>query len=103
MERRRFIRYKENSMAIILQNDTAIEGKTVDLSQNGLRLILPEKPKETKDIPVSLTLPIGIQEMTADVSWMQSVNKNEYIIGLYLNSTPVEYLNYTATIKYSLI
>lgn len=100
MDRRRYIRYQEQHQVLIMHNDAVIEGKTMDISHDGIGLILSQNLQNLSDFPVSISLPIGRQEMTADICWSKSINHHEHIIGLHLNSAPVEYLNYAATIKY---
>jgi hypothetical protein len=100
MERRRYKRYHHRYEVLIHQDDLVLDGSTVDICQDGLGVTLQEKPFFTKEFPVTLFLPIGKQEMTADLCWIKLNDSKGYLVGLHLISTPVEYLNFTATIKY---
>jgi len=100
MERRRHKRWSKGYQVLLLLDNRVLEGTTLDLSQYGMRLTLTNTPDIKNEFPLSISLPIGRQELSAEIMWKESKSSITDQVGVQLVSVPAEYLNYTATLKY---
>lgn len=101
MERRQHKRWPRTFRVVALMDSLALEGDTHDISQSGMRLnISSPPPVKNVEFPLSISLPFGRQEMTAEFLWSKPNPTGGYQAGIHLISVPAEYLNFTATMKY---
>ncbi len=102
MERRHYKRWSKKYQVLVLADNRVLEGSTIDLSQNGIGLLLSSPPETKKELPMSVSLPVGRQELTAEFLWSKQQSNGTFQAGIRLISAPPEYINFTATMKYDI-
>lgn len=102
MEQRRHKRWLKSYPILLFQDDHVLEGTTCDISPNGMSVTLSVNPIIKKEYPVSITLPIGRQELSGELLWSKPSLPGHYQAGIQLISVPSDYLNFTATLKYDI-
>lgn len=103
MERRLEKRWSRKFQVLILHDNRVVEGTTQDLSKKGLGVHFPSPLEHNKEIGLSLTLPIGRQELSGELLWSRPCSAGGYDAGVRLISAPADYLNYAAILKYDFV